>query len=402
VGALSAALGGDPGRGDLWGELAMALVAAGRAREGWDAAVRAVQLAPQSAAAHRAIGTVAAALDDPRQAESAYRHALLLDPADFSTQAALSRLSPRAPTGGRRRAPEPDEPATRRRARDSDEPTTGRRGVPDLDEPTTGRRRALEPDEPTTGRRRAPEPDEPTTGRRRAAEPDEPVTGRRRAPELDEPTSGRRRAAEREEPTGGGRRRAPEPASPEFNGVPVPRRHAAPDDTGGTGAVPSWQRPPEPVPTSAVGIPAWLAPTPTPATTTRYGPPAVPVGATRVPTADGWHRGLITVVRIEWLLAVAVYLGLAFDRVAPYAAGAWAGVGVALGAYGRLRWQAARTRRPPQPDRLPTIAAGLAAAAGVVVVPAAMFGALTAARAGAIAAVTCATIAAVLLARIRG
>ncbi|HST65402.1 MAG TPA: hypothetical protein VLM05_09460, partial [Mycobacteriales bacterium] len=78
VAALSAALGADPGRGDLWGELATALVAAGRAREGWDAAVRAVQLAPQAAASHRAIGAVAAALDDPRQAESAYRHALLL------------------------------------------------------------------------------------------------------------------------------------------------------------------------------------------------------------------------------------------------------------------------------------------------------------------------------------
>ena len=215
------------------------------------------------------------------------------------------------------------------------------------------------------------------------------------------PTGGRRRPAEPPGPAG--------PAGPAADGVPVPRgggsRHAAADDTGGTDAVPSWQRPPASLTTSAVGIPAWLAPSP--ATATRYAPSLSRrrsrVGATRAPTADGWHRGLIAVVRIEWLLAGAVYLGLAFDRVAPYAAGAWAGIAVVLGAYGRLRWQAARTRRPPEPDRLPTIAAGLAAAASVVVVPAANnVGALTAARAAAIAAVTCATIAAVLLARTRG
>ena len=62
VDALSAAVGAQPGRADLWSELATALVAAGRAPEAWDAAVRAVELAPRSAASHRAIGSVAAAL----------------------------------------------------------------------------------------------------------------------------------------------------------------------------------------------------------------------------------------------------------------------------------------------------------------------------------------------------
>ena len=80
VDALSAAVGAEPGRADLWSELATALVAAGRAPEAWDAAVRAVELAPRSAASHRAIGSVAAALGDTAQAEAAHRHAALLDP----------------------------------------------------------------------------------------------------------------------------------------------------------------------------------------------------------------------------------------------------------------------------------------------------------------------------------
>src|SRR5689334_12825449 len=81
VDALSAAVGAQPGRADLWSELATALVAAGRGPEAWDAAVRAVELAPRSAASHRAIGSVAAALGDTAQADAAYRHAARLDPA---------------------------------------------------------------------------------------------------------------------------------------------------------------------------------------------------------------------------------------------------------------------------------------------------------------------------------
>ena len=391
VAALSAALGADPGRGDLWSELATALVAAGRAREGWDAAVRGVQLAPQSASSHRAVGTVAAALNDARQAESAYRHALLLDPSDHETQTALSRLPRPAPgyadppaAAGRRRAPDPPEnpPSGRRRAPDPDH----RAPDPDplLDSPPSGRRRAPEPDprlDPLpSGRSRASEPGQPAIGRRRAPEPD-PLrdslpSGRRRAPEPDPLPTGRRRAPDPDQqfapPTQGGRRRAPEPPAPT----------AAP-----------------PLTTTAVG-PAWPAPAP-------YDPltPAqpVPTGATRVvPTSDGWRPALIAVVRIEWLLTVACYVGLAFARVAPYTAGALAGLAVALGGYGRLRWQSARTRRPPPRDRPATALAIAAAVATIVVVPAAMFGALTAARAAAIAAVTCATVAAVLLRRTPG
>ncbi|HEY6749063.1 MAG TPA: hypothetical protein VI357_25520 [Mycobacteriales bacterium] len=104
-------------------------------------------------------------------------------------------------------------------------------------------------------------------------------------------------------------------------------------------------------------------------------------------------------VRIEWLVAVACYVGLAFSRVAPYTAGALAGLAVVLGGYGRLRWQTAPVRRPPPEDRPATVLAVAAAAAAVVVVPAAMLGALTVARVAAIAAATCATVAAVLLRR---
>jgi len=47
VAALSAAVRAEPGRADLWSELATALVAAGRPPEAWPAAVRAVELAPR-------------------------------------------------------------------------------------------------------------------------------------------------------------------------------------------------------------------------------------------------------------------------------------------------------------------------------------------------------------------
>jgi hypothetical protein len=151
------------------------------------------------------------------------------------------------------------------------------------------------------------------------------------------------------------------------------------------------------VPTSAVGIPAWLAPTPPGVRDPAR--PEPPVGASRVPGPPGWRRALITIVRAEWLVAAACYLGLAFAHIAPYTAGALAGLAVVAGAYGRLRWQATRARRPPAEDRPATGLAVATAAALVVVVPAAMFGALTVARAAAIAAVTCATVAAVLLTR---
>jgi hypothetical protein len=436
VAALSAALGADPGRGDLWSELATALVAAGRSREAWDAAVRAVELAPQSAASHRAVGTVAAALDDPRQAESAYRHALLLDPADFATQAALSRL-PRPATpadGGRRRAPDAALPEARRPADGptptpyTDPPTSGgRRRAPDpdptayADPPTGGRRRAPDPDpsalalppyaDPPTsgGRRRAPESDyvDPPTGggRRRAPEADAlPSGGRRRAPETDpahadppasggrrrapeadpayvKPTSGGRRRAAEEDPPEGGRRRAPDPAA---NGS----RHAAAD--------PAWGAAPAPVTTAVVGLPAWLVSSP-PAVQNPEWNPQPAYGATRATGPDGWHRALVAVVRVQWLLALACYVGLAYPRVAPYTAGALAGIVVLAGAYGRVRWQTAHARRPETPDRPATGLALAAAATAVVVIPAAMVGALTVARVAAIAAVTCATAAAVLL-----
>jgi hypothetical protein len=387
VAALSAALGADPGRGDLWGELATALVAARRPREAWDAAARAVQLAPRSAASHRAIGTVAAALGDPRQAESAYRHALLLDPADQETRTALARLPapttaptarPAAPAAGAAAVagaagvPGARVGGSRHAAAEDDEPSTGRHGA-------GGRRRAPEPDEaPAGGRRRAPEPDDaPAAGRRRASEPgDAPAGGRRRAAESDDaPVSGRRRAAESDDAPAGGRRRAREAAV-----------------------------------MTAVGLPGWLAPNggarPDPtATGWPVGPPRpagnVPVGATRAADPARWRRELVAIVRAEWLVGLACFVGLAYARTAPYTAGLLAGLVVVAVAYGRVRWRAGLG--PPSPaERIPTYAAGVAVAAAVVVVPAAMLGALTLARLAAVAAVTCATFAAVLLGRTGG
>jgi hypothetical protein len=429
VAALSAALGADPGRGDLWSELATALVAAGRAREAWDAAARAVELAPRSAASHRAIGTVAAALGDPRQAESAYRHALLLDPTDHTTRTALARL-PTTPTP----PPAPDP-------RHTPVPTNALLATPSDPGgalPTTGRRRAPDPADPgdvvsTGGRRRAPDPDESRSagGRRRAADFADVADGRW-ADRVPAPGGGGSRHAADEEATGArhgaeepvsGRRRARDTAA----GLPAwlgPRGSSRPDPT----APPPW--PPtavdRPSP-SSVGAPApgpagWHAaepqgappatepgpgrrPGPDPAAATggwpaaMAAPGAVPVGATRVVDPGGWRRGLITVVRVEWLVGVACFLGLAYGRLAPYTAGLLAGALVVAGAYGRLRWQAAHTRRPPDPDRLPTYAAAAAVLTAVAVVPAAMAGALDVARLATVAAVTCATVAAVLLGR---
>jgi hypothetical protein len=122
------------------------------------------------------------------------------------------------------------------------------------------------------------------------------------------------------------------------------------------------------------------------------------VGATRWETGpDPWRRGLIAVVRLEWILGVVVYLGLVSDRLAPYTSGALTGVAVLLGGYARIRWLTARTKRPPAADRVSTAVAAAAAALTLLVVPAVMIGALTAARTAAVAAVTAATIAATLL-----
>jgi hypothetical protein len=444
VAALAAALGADPGRGDLWSSLATALVAAGRPQEGWDAAVRAVELAPQSAASHRAIGTVAAALGDPAQAESAYRHALLLDPTDHTTRTALARL----PTGRPSAAPAPPAwpsadpvlpvpPASGRRRASEDAPPW-----PSGDDPAaTGRRRAVEAaDAPSEPRRRhAAEQNvggwvpQPTGrgGRRRAAEPGdgafgEAATWDRSVPEI----GGRRRAGEPGDRGAPGQTVAwdgpvPEPGWPAAFGtetragaVPVPRgdgsrhaaweswpggRHGVAEPTVG-GSRPAqepvgWGGAPWPVGEArrgpAVGLPGWLGPN-------VPGTRDVPVRATRVADPEAWRRALIAVVRVEWLAGLLCFVGLAYPRTAPYTAGLLAGALVVAGAYGRLRWQAVPMRRPPDPDRIPTYAAVAAVATALVIIPAAMFGALTLARLAAVAAVTAATAAAVLLARTAG
>jgi hypothetical protein len=125
----------------------------------------------------------------------------------------------------------------------------------------------------------------------------------------------------------------------------------------------------------------------------------VAAGATRVADPEVWRRALIAVVRIEWLVGVVCFLGLAYPRTAPYTAGLLAGALVVAGAYGRIRWQSAPAWRPPDPDRVPTYVAVAAVATALVIIPAAMVGALTLARLAAVAAVTAATAAALLLAR---
>jgi hypothetical protein len=433
--ALSAAVGAQPGRADLWSELATALVAAGRAPEAWDAAARAVELAPQSAASHRAIGSVAAALGDTAQAEAAHRHAALLDAggapdpgggrhasAGADTLAAwmANQVTGRAPETG---SPAPQANGSRHAA--PDDTSSGRHGFPEP--PTGGRRRTPESPlvpEPTSGRRRASE-DAPPPATWSGSAPDggpalQPSRGRRRAPDDGPSTatwpagttpgadSGRSTAvwpAGAPGPDGGpapessGRRRAPEDGPPTAT---WPAGTGPAPDGGLAGAVSpagapagggaAW--PVEEVrPETAVGLPGWLGPS-------GPGARAVPAGATRVADPAAWRRGLITVVRIEWLAGIACFLGLAYARTAPYTAGLLAGALVVLGAYFRVRWRSLARLRPPAPDRIPSYAALAAVATAIVIIPAAMAGALTLARLAAVAAVTSATVAAVLLARL--
>ena len=424
VHALWAAVGAQPARGDLWSELATALVAAGRAAEAWDAAVRAVELAPRSAASHRAIGSVAAALGDTAQAEAAYRHAALLDPAAEPDAAGGRHAADRADAlaawmvtqiaapgsgGGHRRAPE-TEPAPQpneSRHATPDDSSDGHHTLPD--QSTGGRRRAsgLPTDRSTTpgsgGRRRIPElptgrPPAPDSEGRRVSElPTDPSTtpgsgGRRRATELlpDRPVA----------PGSGGRRRAPDdsgpatPVWPEAGSAGGPGTAVWPVGAGTPGRDAAREAG-EVRRGRAVGLPAWLGPTGTRGR-------AEPAGASRAADPATWRPGLITVVRVEWLAGVACFLGLAYPRTAPYTAGLLAGALVVLGAYGRLRWRSTARLRPPEPDRTPGYAAVAAVTTAVVIIPAAMAGALTLARLAAAAAVTAATVAAVLLARTDG
>jgi Flp pilus assembly protein TadD len=61
--------------------LALALHSGGRAhRQAWQVATHAAQLAPAEPEVHNTVGALAFAVDDLRQAEAAFRHALELDP----------------------------------------------------------------------------------------------------------------------------------------------------------------------------------------------------------------------------------------------------------------------------------------------------------------------------------
>ena len=463
VDALSAAVGAQPGRADLWSELATALVAAGRGPEAWDAAVRAVELAPRSAASHRAIGSVAAALGDTAQADAAYRHAARLDPAGAPDSgggrhdAAYGRaevLDPGGPpdSGGGRHdaaygpaalldpAGAPDSGGGRHDAAygpaalldpggataaggGRHDAAYGQAGVLDPGGPpdSGGGRHASDradalaawmADQIAGAGRAAPGAAVPEANGSRHAAPDDSPSGRHGVPSqpggdpgrplAPRPPTGRRRAPEDTESApqpSGGRRRAPEDGPPTATWMTAP---AAAADGGpptavwpvGTaaasgGAVADVRRP------AAAGLPGWLGPS---APRDR----AAPTGATRISDPEAWRRGLIRVVRIEWLVGIACFLGLAYARTAPYTAGLLAGALVVVGAYGRVRWRPLVRLRPPEPDRIPTYASVAGVATSVVIIPAAMAGALTLARLAAAAAVSSATVAAVLLARLVG
>ncbi len=393
VDALSAAVGAEPGRADLWSELATALVAAGRAPEAWDAAVRAVELAPRSAASHRAIGSVAAALGDTAQADAAYRHAARLDPAGTTdsngrADAAYGQAAPLDPggardSGGGRHASDRADALAAWMA-DQIARAGGRAAEPAVPE-VDGSRHAA-PDDSPSGRHGVPSPPGGDPGWPLAPRP---ATGRRRAPEDTEaapqPSGGRRRAPEDGPPIATWMT-APAPAA--AGGPPTAVWPVGTAATGG-GAVADVRRP------AAAGLPGWLGPS-------APRDSAAPTAATRIADPETWRRGLIRVVRIEWLVGIACFLGLAYARTAPYTAGLLAGALVVVGAYGRVRWRPLARLRPPEPDRIPTYAAVAAVATAVVIIPAAMAGALTLARLAAAAAVTSATVAAVLLARLVG
>jgi len=463
VDALSAAVGAQPGRADLWSELATALVAAGRAPEAWDAAVRAVELAPRSAASHRAIGSVAAALGDTAQADAAYRHAARLDPAGapdsgggrhdaaYGQAGVLDPGGPPDSGGGRHDAAygpaalldpagAPDSGGGRHDAAygpaalldpggataaggGRHDAAYGPAGVLDPGGPpdSGGGRHASDradalaawmADQIAGAGRAAPGAAVPEANGSRHAAPDDSPSGRHGVPSqpggdpgrplAPRPPTGRRRAPEDTESApqpSGGRRRAPEDGPPTATWMTAP---AAAADGGpptavwpvGTaaasgGAVADVRRP------AAAGLPGWLGPS---APRDR----AAPTGATRISDPEAWRRGLIRVVRIEWLVGIACFLGLAYARTAPYTAGLLAGALVVVGAYGRVRWRPLVRLRPPEPDRIPTYASVAGVATSVVIIPAAMAGALTLARLAAAAAVTSATVAAVLLARLVG
>ena len=440
VDALSAAVGAQPGRADLWSELATALVAAGRGPEAWDAAVRAVELAPRSAASHRAIGSVAAALGDTAQADAAYRHAARLDPAGAPDSgggrhdAAYGRaevLDPGGPPdsgGGRHDAAYGpaallDPGGATAAGGGRHDAAYGQAGVLDPGGPpdSGGGRHASDradalaawmADQIAGAGRAAPGAAVPEANGSRHAAPDDSPSGRHGVPSqpggdpgrplAPRPPTGRRRAPEDTESApqpSGGRRRAPEDGPPTATWMTAP---AAAADGGpptavwpvGTaaasgGAVADVRRP------AAAGLPGWLGPS---APRDR----AAPTGATRISDPEAWRRGLIRVVRIEWLVGIACFLGLAYARTAPYTAGLLAGALVVVGAYGRVRWRPLVRLRPPEPDRIPTYASVAGVATSVVIIPAAMAGALTLARLAAAAAVTSATVAAVLLARLVG
>jgi hypothetical protein len=463
VDALSAAVGAQPGRADLWSELATALVAAGRGPEAWDAAVRAVELAPRSAASHRAIGSVAAALGDTAQADAAYRHAARLDPAGapdsgggrhdaaYGQAGVLDPGGPPDSGGGRHDAAygpaalldpagAPDSGGGRHDAAygpaalldpggataaggGRHDAAYGQAGVLDPGGPpdSGGGRHASDradalaawmADQIAGAGRAAPGAAVPEANGSRHAAPDDSPSGRHGVPSqpggdpgrplAPRPPTGRRRAPEDTESApqpSGGRRRAPEDGPPTATWMTAP---AAAADGGpptavwpvGTaaasgGAVADVGRP------GAAGLPGWLGPS---APRDR----AAPTGATRISDPEAWRRGLIRVVRIEWLVGIACFLGLAYARTAPYTAGLLAGALVVVGAYGRVRWRPLVRLRPPEPDRIPTYASVAGVATSVVIIPAAMAGALTLARLAAAAAVTSATVAAVLLARLVG
>jgi tetratricopeptide (TPR) repeat protein len=88
---LHAALAGHPGRADLWGQLAMALLAAGRTSEAYAAAQRRLELAPQNEWGYRLASLSLTGLGRRQEASQAARTSVGLAPHEWRAYARLAR-----------------------------------------------------------------------------------------------------------------------------------------------------------------------------------------------------------------------------------------------------------------------------------------------------------------------
>jgi Flp pilus assembly protein TadD len=90
VEVLRSALVGHPGRADLWGQLAMALLAADRWGEAYEAAATRIQLAPEDEWGYRLASLALSAMDRSAEAVRAAAESVRLAPHEWRTHARLA------------------------------------------------------------------------------------------------------------------------------------------------------------------------------------------------------------------------------------------------------------------------------------------------------------------------